>query len=58
MVVTFWGSPRRRAPLPWVHQAGSVDEALAARDAGADAVIVQGVVGAAGTSAAPCPRWS
>jgi hypothetical protein len=28
---------------PWVHQVGSVDEALAAQRAGADGVIVQGV---------------
>jgi nitronate monooxygenase len=42
-VVTFWGPPRRPADNPWVHQAGSVEEARAAVDAGADAVIVQGV---------------
>jgi nitronate monooxygenase len=43
VVVTFWGAPRRRTPGTWVHQCGSVAEALAARAAGADAVIVQGV---------------
>lgn len=43
VVVTFWGRPRRRTERTWIHQCGSVDEALAARDAGADAVIAQGV---------------
>ena len=43
VVVTFWGKPRRRTPKVWMHQCGSVDEALAARAAGADAVIAQGV---------------
>ena len=43
VVVTFWGAPRRRTAKPWIHQCGSVEEALAARDAGADAVIAQGV---------------
>lgn len=43
VVVTFWGVPRRRSPTTWIHQAGSVDEVLAAHRAGADAVIVQGV---------------
>ena len=43
VVVTFWGRPRRRVPGVWIHQCGSVAEALAARAAGADAVIVQGV---------------
>ena len=43
VVVTFWGTPRRWSGKPWIHQAGSVGEALAARAAGADAVIVQGV---------------
>lgn len=43
VVVTFWGRPRRRVARPWLHQCGSVEEALAARDAGADGVIVQGV---------------
>lgn len=42
VVFTFWGAPRRRTAKPWVHQCGSVEEALAARDAGADAVIAQG----------------
>lgn len=42
VVVTFWGTPRRRVPGTWIHQCGSVDEALAARAAGADAVIAQG----------------
>lgn len=41
--VTFWGSPRRPAAGLWIHQCGSVDEALAAQRAGADAVIAQGV---------------
>jgi NAD(P)H-dependent flavin oxidoreductase YrpB (nitropropane dioxygenase family) len=43
VVVTFWGSPKRRTSKVWIHQCGSVEEALAARDAGADAVIAQGV---------------
>lgn len=43
VVVTFWGAPRRRVPGTWVHQCGSPAEARAARAAGADAVIVQGV---------------
>ncbi len=43
VVVTFWGAPRRRVPGIWIHQCGSVAEALAARAAGADAAIVQGV---------------
>jgi NAD(P)H-dependent flavin oxidoreductase YrpB (nitropropane dioxygenase family) len=43
VVVTFWGKPRRRTSRIWIHQVGSVDEALAAREAGADAVIAQGV---------------
>ncbi len=42
VVVTFWGSPRRRTAKPWIHQCGSVEEAVAAREAGADAVIAQG----------------
>jgi NAD(P)H-dependent flavin oxidoreductase YrpB (nitropropane dioxygenase family) len=42
-VVTFWGPPRRRSPGCWIHQCGSVEEAVAARAAGADAVIAQGV---------------
>src|SRR5688572_21306921 len=43
VVVTFWGEPVRRTEKPWIHQAGSVVEALGAHDAGADAVIAQGV---------------
>jgi nitronate monooxygenase len=42
-VVTFWGEPVRRTPRPWIHQCGSVAEAHAAKVAGADAVIAQGV---------------
>jgi nitronate monooxygenase len=42
-VVTFWGRPRRPAAGVCVHQCGSVEEARAARAAGADAVIAQGV---------------
>src|SRR4051812_23795909 len=43
VVVTFWGRPKRRTERVWIHQCGSVEEALAARAAGADAVIAQGV---------------
>lgn len=43
IVVTFWGRPKRRSANVWIHQCGSVDEARAARAAGADAVIAQGV---------------
>ena len=43
VAVTFWGAPKRRTPGTWIHQCGSVDEALAAQRAGADAVIAQGV---------------
>jgi NAD(P)H-dependent flavin oxidoreductase YrpB (nitropropane dioxygenase family) len=43
VVVTFWGEPRRRTARTWIHQCGSVEEAQAARSAGADAVIAQGV---------------
>jgi nitronate monooxygenase len=43
VVVTFWGRPERRTAKTWIHQCGSVDEAAAARAAGADAVIAQGV---------------
>ncbi len=43
LVVTFWGRPTRRTTKPWLHQVGSVEEALLAREAGADAVIAQGV---------------
>jgi NAD(P)H-dependent flavin oxidoreductase YrpB (nitropropane dioxygenase family) len=42
-VVTYWGKPRRRTDGVWLHQVGSVGEASAARVAGADGVIVQGV---------------
>jgi nitronate monooxygenase len=42
-LVTFWGPPRRRTSKLWIHQVGSVDEALRARAAGADAVIAQGI---------------
>jgi nitronate monooxygenase len=43
LVVTFWGSPRRRSAGAWMHQCGSVEEARAAWAAGADAAILQGV---------------
>jgi nitronate monooxygenase len=43
VVVTFWGSPERRTSKVWIHQCGSVEEVLAAREAGADGVIAQGV---------------
>ncbi len=43
VVVTFWGSPKRRTSKVWIHQCGSVEEARAARKAGADAVIAQGI---------------
>ena len=43
VIVTFWGVPRRLAATTWIHQCGSVDEAKAAAEAGADAVIAQGV---------------
>lgn len=43
VVVTFWGRPRRLTANVWMHQCGSVSEAVAARRAGADAVIAQGV---------------
>ena len=43
VVVTFWGRPKRHVARTWLHQCGSVEEAQAARDAGADGVIVQGV---------------
>lgn len=43
LVVTFFGRPRRMTTKPWLHQCGSVDEALEALRAGADGVIVQGV---------------
>jgi NAD(P)H-dependent flavin oxidoreductase YrpB (nitropropane dioxygenase family) len=43
VVVTFWGEPKRHTAATWIHQCGSVDEVLAARAAGADAVIAQGL---------------
>jgi len=43
VIVTFWGTPKRRAGGTWIHQCGSVAEARAAHAAGADAVIAQGV---------------
>jgi NAD(P)H-dependent flavin oxidoreductase YrpB (nitropropane dioxygenase family) len=43
VVVTFWGTPKRRTGSAWLHQCGSVEEARAAHAAGADAVILQGV---------------
>jgi nitronate monooxygenase len=43
VVVTFWGRPMRRTSKIWIHQSGSVEESLAAHQAGADAVIAQGV---------------
>jgi nitronate monooxygenase len=43
VVVTFWGRPRRQVATIWVHQCGSVEEALEAQVAGADAVIAQGI---------------
>ncbi len=43
VVVTFWGAPQRPTGRPWLHQCGSLEEALDAHAAGADGVIVQGV---------------
>jgi NAD(P)H-dependent flavin oxidoreductase YrpB (nitropropane dioxygenase family) len=43
VVVTFWGTPRRRTPGTWLHQCGSLAEAQAALSAGADAAILQGI---------------
>jgi len=43
VVVTFWGVPKRRTSKIWIHQCGSVEEAMAAREAGADGVIAQGI---------------
>src|SRR3954454_7100314 len=43
VLVTFWGRPKRRNEGVWIHQCGSVDEERAAKAAGADGVIVQGV---------------
>ena len=57
VVVTFWGTPRRRVPGCWLHQCGSVEEALEAQAAGADGVILQGVE-AGGHVAARRRRWS
>jgi NAD(P)H-dependent flavin oxidoreductase YrpB (nitropropane dioxygenase family) len=42
-VFTFWGRPKRHTERVWIHQCGSVDEARAAKAAGADGVIAQGV---------------
>ena len=43
VVVTFWGRPERRTSRIWLHQCGSVEEAVQARKAGADGVIAQGI---------------
>ena len=43
VLVTFWGKPRRRTERIWIHQCGSIHEARAARHAGADGLILQGV---------------
>ena len=44
VIVTHWeASPRRRTPKTWIHTVGTAVEALAAVDAGADAIIAQGV---------------
>jgi nitronate monooxygenase len=43
VLVTFWGPPKRRSGGVWLHQCGSVAEARQAHQAGADAVILQGV---------------
>jgi NAD(P)H-dependent flavin oxidoreductase YrpB (nitropropane dioxygenase family) len=44
VVVTFWGKPvRPPGARQWWHQCGSVEEARAAAEAGADAVIAQGL---------------
>ena len=44
VVVTHWEArPRRRVPATWIHTVGSAEEARATVDAGADAVIAQGV---------------
>jgi nitronate monooxygenase len=42
-VVTFWGAPNRRVQGVWIHQCGSIEEALAARAAKVDGVIAQGL---------------
>src|SRR3954454_14595538 len=33
VVVTFWGAPKRRTARTWIHQCGTVEEAVAARAA-------------------------
>lgn len=43
VVVTFWGWPFRRTPRVWMHQCGTVGEALATHAAGVDVVIAQGI---------------
>jgi len=44
VVVTHWQArPRRRTPKVWIHTVGSAQEARVAAEAGADAVIAQGV---------------
>jgi nitronate monooxygenase len=43
VVVTFWGRPKRQTAKTWIHQCGSVEEATAAHEAGADGGIAQGV---------------
>jgi NAD(P)H-dependent flavin oxidoreductase YrpB (nitropropane dioxygenase family) len=44
VLVTHWAArPRRRTANVWLHTVGSPDEALAARAAGADGVIAQGI---------------
>ena len=43
VVATFWGRPKRQTSKIWIHQCGTSEEALAARAAGADAVVAQGV---------------
>ena len=44
VVITHWeASPKRRTPKMWIHTVGNAGEAVSAVDAGADAVIAQGV---------------
>jgi NAD(P)H-dependent flavin oxidoreductase YrpB (nitropropane dioxygenase family) len=43
VVVTFWGKPQRRTSRLWLHACGSVEEACAAEEAGADGVVAQGI---------------
>lgn len=43
VVVTFWGRPRRRAAVKWLHQCGTVDEVLEAERAGAEGAVLQGI---------------